>query len=143
MSGNAAIDLKDVSGKDMIFFGQNDGVPSTFVFKGITAGVVQLSLTGGAGSSRKVSVAGTHAKPKPKAPVRRLWGAGKGKFTTSGKYASAPCEAYLPLVVNLPFPAPHSRRTGAFGFGFAGFRRPRPCATTPRHRSTTAGRRRP
>jgi hypothetical protein len=100
VSGNAAIDLKDVSGKDMIFFGQNDGVPSTFVFKGITAGVVQLSLTGGAGSSRKVSVAGTHAKPKPKAPVRRLWGAGKGKFTTSGKYASATVRGTVWLVAD-------------------------------------------
>jgi ferric-dicitrate binding protein FerR (iron transport regulator) len=46
-------------------------------------------LTGG--SSRSFS--STHRKlsvlEKAKKPVRRLWGSGKGKFTTKGKYAAA------------------------------------------------------
>jgi hypothetical protein len=89
VSGNAAIALADPNGQNMVFYGQTDGVPSTFVFQGIRGGVVQLVLTGGtSSSSRKVSVAGS-SQAKAKKPIRRLWGSGKGKFTTKGTYASA------------------------------------------------------
>ena len=47
VSGNAAIDLQDVNGQDMVFFGQTDDVPSKFVFLGIKSGYVQLALVGG------------------------------------------------------------------------------------------------
>jgi hypothetical protein len=87
VSGNAAIDLADATGQEMVFFGQTDGVPSTFVFQGVKGGYVQLSLAGGTTSSRKLSSVGSAAKAKK--PIRRLWGTGKGKFTTKGKYASA------------------------------------------------------
>ena len=72
----------------MIFFGVNDGVPGPeFVFAGKSQGVVQLSLSGGNFNckNRKFSSVGA-TKNKP---IRRLWGTGKGKFTTKGKYASA------------------------------------------------------
>ena len=75
----------------MIFFGQTDGVPSAFVYPGIKNGVVQLALTGGNfNASRKNSSLGSAASARAKGkPIRRLWGTGKGKFTTKGKYASA------------------------------------------------------
>ena len=78
--------MEDPTGKEMVFYGVSDGVPSQFVFQGTVGGVVQLQLTGGSFSKfgRKVSA---HAKSKK--PTRRLWGSGKGKFTTKGKYASA------------------------------------------------------
>jgi len=88
VSGNKAIDLTDPAGNEMVFYGQTDGVPSSFIYQGIKNGIVQLQLTGGTfNSSRKFSVLGTHAKTKK--PTRRLWGSGKGKFTTKGKYAAA------------------------------------------------------
>jgi hypothetical protein len=100
VSGNAAIDIQDPSGNHMIFFGQNDGVPSVFVFQGIKGGYVQLVLTGGTGSkSRKISVLGSPAA-KSKKPIRRLWGSGKGKFTTKGKYAAATVRGTIWLVAD-------------------------------------------
>jgi hypothetical protein len=88
----------------MTFYGQNDGVPSTFVLQGVKGGYVQLSLTGGTSSSSKFqrTVSGVHAKPKPpaKKPTRRLWGSGKGKFTTKGKYASATVRGTIWLIAD-------------------------------------------
>src|SRR5207247_4357183 len=52
-----------------------------------TAGIVELRLSGGNFRSCKArSLQGS--KPKPK-PVRRLWGKGKGRFKTRGRYAAA------------------------------------------------------
>jgi hypothetical protein len=92
VSGNAAIDLTDPNGQTMTFQGQltngrSDGVSSDFVYQGVKNGVVQLSLTGGSFSKFSRTSASVHAKAKK--PVRRLWGSGKGKFTTKGKYAAA------------------------------------------------------
>jgi len=83
--------LADPAGCEMTFYGQPDGVPSTFVLQGVQGGVVQISLTGAnfSSSSRHLSAVDAKVKPKPKKPVRRLWGSGKGKFKTKGKYASA------------------------------------------------------
>jgi hypothetical protein len=86
VSGLAAIDLTDPNGNHMVFFDVNDGVPSQFVFNGTVGGFVQLVLTGGnLKFSRSPSVLAANSKK----PARRLWGSGKGKFTTTGKYASA------------------------------------------------------
>jgi len=96
VTGNAAIQLTDPHHNQMVFSGQlgtgrPDNVPSDFIFQGIENGAVRLTLTGGnfSSSSRKVSLADTNTKNKKKKPVRRLWGSGKGKFTTKGRYASA------------------------------------------------------
>jgi len=90
LGGKAQIQLDDTSGNHMIFYGQSDGVPSQFIFQGTKGGVVQLQLTGGgSSSSHSYSLNRPGAKTKPKKPTRRLWGSGKGKFTTKGKYASA------------------------------------------------------
>ncbi len=87
LTGNGGIRLTDPKGNEMSFYGQADGVPSRFVYKGIQAGFVQLVLTGGSFSKfeRRTSAAGAKAKK----PVRRLWGNGRGRFTTKGKYAAA------------------------------------------------------
>jgi hypothetical protein len=90
VSGNSAVKLTAASNKQMVFFGVPDSVPSVFTLNGSVNGVVQLTLAGGNFNScgkgnRKLSVAGA----KSKKPLRRLWGSGKGRFTTKGKYASA------------------------------------------------------
>jgi hypothetical protein len=92
VSGQAQIQLSDATNKQMVFFGVPDSVPSLFTLVGKQGGVVKLSLSGGSFKCGKVSkfarkTSGLSAKPKK--PVRRLWGTGKGKFTTNGKYASA------------------------------------------------------
>ena len=70
----------------MVFYGRPDGVPSLFVYAGVQGGYVRLVLTGG-NFSRLARSAAVAAKTKK--PVRRLWGSGKGKFSTKGKYAAA------------------------------------------------------
>jgi hypothetical protein len=89
VTGQAQIELQDVSGNEMVFYGQSDGVPSQFIFQGTKGGVVQLQLTGGTGGSSSHSYGLSRPGAKSKKPTRRLWGSGKGKFTTKGKYASA------------------------------------------------------
>jgi hypothetical protein len=89
VTGDAEIQLADPTGQLMTFYDMPDGVPSVFVLNGVQNGFVQISLTGGSfskSSSRHVSVADVKKKKKP---VRRLWGSGKGKFKTKGKYAAA------------------------------------------------------
>jgi hypothetical protein len=88
VSGNAAIQLGDPSDKQMVFFGVPDHVPSVFTIAGKANGEVKLVLSGGnfrACRNRTLSSTGAKAKK----PVRRLWGSGKGRFTTKGKFASA------------------------------------------------------
>jgi len=88
VSAGAAIALKDENGQTMVFYGLNDGVPSVFVIGQPLNGFVQLTLTGGNFSSYKRHVSAATAT-KPTKPVRRLFGTGKGKFTTKGKFAAA------------------------------------------------------
>jgi hypothetical protein len=99
VTGTAGLEMSDPKGNEMVFYGQNDGVPSLFVYTGIKGGVVQLSLVGGVSKfSRKPSALGASAKSKK--PARRLWGSGKGKFTTKGKYASATVRGTIWLVAD-------------------------------------------
>ena len=98
VSGQAQIDLSDPKGNEMIFFGVNDGVPSQFVFQGTVGGVVQLSLVGG--NVKKFSLGPSTLTTKPKKPTRRLWGSGKGKFTTKGKYAAATVRGTIWLIAD-------------------------------------------
>jgi hypothetical protein len=79
--------ITDPSGKQMEFYGQPDGVISEFEYGGVVNGVVQIILVGGNFSSYRITQGGQAKKPNQ--PVRRLWGNGKGKFTTKGKFASA------------------------------------------------------
>jgi len=98
VTGQAQIDLSDPKGNQMIFYGQSDGVPSQFIFNGTVGGVVQLSLTGGNLSKFSRGTSGLSAKTKK--PARRLWGSGKGKFTTKGKYAAATVRGTIWLVAD-------------------------------------------
>jgi hypothetical protein len=98
VTGQAQIDLSDPKGNEMIFYGQSDGVPSQFTFNGTVGGVVQLALTGGNLSKFSRGTSGLSAKTKK--PARRLWGSGKGKFTTKGKYAAATVRGTIWLVAD-------------------------------------------
>jgi hypothetical protein len=105
VTGAAAISLSDPSGNRAVFTGliaggPSDGVPSDFAFQGVKKGFVQLALTGGnfrssSSAHRKLSVLEAAKKP-----VRRLWGSGKGKFTTKGKYAAATVRGTIWLVAD-------------------------------------------
>jgi HYR domain len=89
VSGNAAIQLSDANNHQMAFFGVADKVPSVFTIAGKSQGIVQLVLSGGNFSSCGHRTLSSVGAAKKKKPVRRLWGSGKGKFTTKGKFASA------------------------------------------------------
>lgn len=103
-SGEASLTIQKPTGQAMTFFGVPDNVPSEFVITAAPAGgagLIGIALVGGSfnvckkpsSSSRYLAglSAAAKAKPGPKRPkpIRRLWGSGKGTYTTSGKYASA------------------------------------------------------
>jgi hypothetical protein len=76
-------------------YGAN-GLPAQFKLYHTTDhghAVVEMILEGGkfSGCPRKKASAleSSATKPKPKTPVRSLWGSGKGKFETKGRYAAA------------------------------------------------------
>ena len=74
----------------MVFYGQADGVPSKLIYGGARGGVVQVILTDGNFKSCKArKFASSGSSQATKKPVRRLWGKGKGRFLTKGKYAAA------------------------------------------------------
>jgi hypothetical protein len=67
------------------------GVSAVFVLRrGTDSGkpIVELRLAGGNFSVCKARKMSSRAKPPPKT-VRRLWGRGKGRFRTRGRYAAA------------------------------------------------------
>jgi hypothetical protein len=95
VSGETALTVANTVGQQMTFFGLPDGVPSLFTITSAPTGNATISLALGGGNfgvckkgSRSLSVYGKDKPKKPKA-VRRLWGSGKGKYKTTGKYASA------------------------------------------------------
>ena len=81
------MEITDRNGNETVFYGQKDGVPSrvaVFTVKG----VIELRLTGGNFKSCATRTVSSFAQAKGK-PIRRVWGKGKGKFRTKGRYASA------------------------------------------------------
>jgi hypothetical protein len=95
ISGRRGMSILNYLGRKMKFLGVPDQVPSRFILiNGLrTPGKpIRIKLTGGnfgqcTSKGRKVQV--YEAKKKPIKPVRRLWGSGKGRYQTTGKYASA------------------------------------------------------
>jgi hypothetical protein len=94
ITGRRAISVLNYVGRKMTFLGVPDQVPSRFILvNGLrTPGkVINIKLTGGnfatCGTRKGRSLYSLEKKPTK--PVRRLWGSGKGKYTTKGKYASA------------------------------------------------------
>ena len=95
ITGARAISILNFIGTRMTFLGVRDGVPSQFqLVNGLrTPGKpINIKLTGGKFgqcSSKNRSFQAHSRNAKPKKPVRRLWGTGKGRYVTKGKYASA------------------------------------------------------
>jgi hypothetical protein len=99
ISGKRGLSILNYYGRKMTFLGVADRVPSRFVLiSGLRrAGkAIRIKLSGGrfdkckntrTTQSRTIQV---HSKNQPPGkPVRRLWGTGKGRYQTTGKYASA------------------------------------------------------
>jgi hypothetical protein len=97
VTGHSGLVVQKQNGPSMFLFGVDDGVPSQFQFTAEAkggAGPVNVKLVGGdfslcKSNPRKFASVHLGAKKKAPKPVRRLWGSGKGRYTTSGKYASA------------------------------------------------------
>lgn len=108
VTGHSGVVVVKQQGPKMFLFGVPDGVPSLFQITGEGkkgAGLVNLKLVGGKfalckKSPRTFSSFAVGAKQKPPKPVRRLWGSGKGRYTTSGKYASATVRGTFYLVAD-------------------------------------------
>ncbi len=99
ISGRRGLTIQNFYGRAMTFIGVPDQVASRFLLvNGLRSPgkPIRINLTGGnfrkctAGSAkgRSVSVYSAAAK-QPVKPVRRLWGFGKGRYDTKGKFASA------------------------------------------------------
>ena len=97
IGGNRAITVKNYFAQKMTFVGVPDRVPSRFrLLSGVRSrlGTIEMKLVGGKFSAcntkpRTLSAHSARTAPTKPKPVRRLWGFGKGKYTTSGRYASA------------------------------------------------------
>jgi hypothetical protein len=108
VSGQRAMSILNYANRRMTFTDVPDGVPSRFTLvNGLrTAGKpILIRLTGGnfkpcTAKGRKVQVYSAASTKKPVKPVRRLWGFGKGRYTTTGKYASATVRGTFWLVAD-------------------------------------------
>jgi len=93
ISGNRGISILNYLNRRMTFLGVPDGVPSRFVLiNGLRRpGLpIRMRLTGGNFSKCKASNSRSfQSLSKRKKPVRRLWGTGKGRYQTTGRFASA------------------------------------------------------
>jgi hypothetical protein len=101
ISGRRGLTVQNYAGSAMTFIGVPDQVLSRFILvNGLRKAnaPIRINLTGGkfgtcksAGGASGRSLQVSDAKPKKKKvkPIRRLWGFGKGRYTTTGKYASA------------------------------------------------------
>ena len=106
ISGSRAISILNYSGSRMTFLGVPDRVPSRFVLvNGLRrpGKAIRIKLAGGnfsrcSSTGRKFQV--HSAETKTKKPVRRLWGTGKGRYQTTGKYASATVRGTFWLVAD-------------------------------------------
>ena len=106
MTDRPGMSVFNYGGLRMTFLGVDDQVPSRFVLvNGLrTPGKpIRIKLAGGKFSrckstnARKFQVLGAK---KPGKPVRRLWGTGKGRYVTSGRYASATIRGTFWLVAD-------------------------------------------
>ena len=104
ISGRRGISILNYLNRRMTFLGVPDGVPSRFVLiNGLRRpGLpIRIRLTGGnfkiCTSPKRTFSAHTAKKKKP---VRRLWGTGKGRYTTTGKYASATIKGTFWLIAD-------------------------------------------
>ena len=109
IGGDRAMSILNFYGRRMTFLGVPDRVPSRFVLiNGLRSPgkPIRIKLIGGRFSqctskTRKTQVYGaTLKKRKPPKPVRRLWGSGKGRYVTTGKYASATLRGTFWLVAD-------------------------------------------
>jgi hypothetical protein len=110
ISGNRGLSILNYSGRKMTFLGVPDRVPSRFILvNGLrTPGkAIRIRLAGGqfgkckaSSSSPKSRSFAVYTKKKPAKPVRRLWGTGKGRYQTFGKYASATVRGTFWLVAD-------------------------------------------
>lgn len=87
VSKGAGVTLTDPKGREAVFYGERDTVPSLFVYAGVIGGFVELRLAGG--NFKSCPKRSVQASSKPAKPVRRLWGKGKGSFRTKGRYVTA------------------------------------------------------
>lgn len=99
VTGRRAISVLNFYGRRMLFLGVPDEVPSQFVLvNGLRSPgkPINIKLIGGkfnrckarSPQARTPQVSSSYSKGKGK-PVRRLWGSGKGRYVTTGKFASA------------------------------------------------------
>ena len=111
ISGDRGLSIVNYFGRKMTFLGVPDRVSSRFVLiNGLrTPGKpIRIRLTGGrfdkcVGNARSPQVHSRYSaadKKKPGKPVRRLWGTGKGRYVTTGKYASAEVRGTFWLVAD-------------------------------------------
>ena len=94
ITGDRGISIFNYANRRMTFLGVPDGVLSRFVLvNGLRRpGLpIRIKLTGG--NFRKCTTSNSRSfqslAKKKKKPVRRLWGTGKGRYETTGRYASA------------------------------------------------------
>jgi hypothetical protein len=107
VSGESSLTMQKSTGQQMTFFGVPDNVPSEFTIASAAnggAGVIGLKIVGGdfttcRGRKFRYLDVRSKTKPKPK-PIRRLWGSGKGTYSTTGKYASATVRGTFWLVAD-------------------------------------------
>ena len=100
ISGDRGLSIINYAGRKMTFLGVPDRVASRFtLINGLRSPgkPIRIKLAGGrfnactpnARSPQVHSRSAQADKKKPGKPVRRLWASGKGRYITSGKYASA------------------------------------------------------
>jgi hypothetical protein len=109
ISGRRGLSVLNYYGRRMTFLGVADKVPSRFVLiNGLRSPgkPIRIKLAGGnfskcTSKSRTYQVhEAADKKKKPTKPVRRLWGTGKGRYKTTGKYASAEVRGTFWLVAD-------------------------------------------
>jgi hypothetical protein len=104
IGGDRGVSILNFAGRRMTFLGVPDRVPSRFkLVNGLRKNApIRLKLVGGnfARCKGARTVQGRSAVAKDPKPVRRLWGSGKGRYTTSGKYASATIRGTFWLVAD-------------------------------------------
>jgi len=104
ITGNRGISIINYVNRRMTFLGVPDGVLSRFVLiNGLRRpGLpIRIRLTGGNfGKCKAPNNRSFQSLGKTKKPVRRLWGSGKGRYQTTGRFASATIRGTFWLVAD-------------------------------------------